>query len=172
MNLTEQTLAPTEWPLSGKARDFLSEGRSRFSSVDCFDFVPSKYELVWRTLDALPRGRFCEWGSGFGLVTGMAELLGFDAGGIEVDEHLAEASRKLLNDFQLSARIITGSYFELPCDADVVFVYCWFSKTRMTEEYFAAYAPDDAKLLICYGQNDIRCKVKSTKDRSSLNIVR
>ena len=162
MALIEQTIVPTECPLSKTAQAFLSEGRSRFSSVDCFDFVPSNYELVWRTLDALPRGRFCEWGSGFGLVTGIAELLGFDASGIELDERLADVSRKLLNDYQLSARIITGSYFDLPCEADVVFVYCWFSKTRITEEYFAAHAPNNARLLICYGQSDIRCKVKST----------
>jgi hypothetical protein len=64
----------------------------------------------------------------------------------------------------LSSRIITGSYFELPCNADVVFVYCWFRKTRMTEEYFSAHAPDDAKLLICYGQSDIRFKIKSTDE--------
>lgn len=131
--------------------------------MDCFDFVPSNYELAWRTLDALPRGRFCEWGSGFGLVTGIAELLGFDASGIELDQNLAEASRKLLNDFQLSARIITGNYFDLPCDADVVFVYCWFSKIKMAEDFFSAYAPDNARLLICYGQSDIRSKVNSKR---------
>ena len=164
MALIEQTIVPTERPLSEAAQAFLTEGRSCFSSVDCFDFVPSNYELVWRALDALPRGRFCEWGSGFGLATGIAELLGFDASGIELDENLAVASRKLLADFRLSARIITGSYFKLPCDASVVFVYCWFSKTRMTEEYFAAHAPEDARLLICYGQSDIRCKIKSTQD--------
>ncbi len=162
MALIEQTIVPTERPLSEAAQAFLTEGRSRFASVDCFDFVPSNYERVWRTLDALPRGRFCEWGSGFGLATGTAELLGFDSSGIELNGHLAVASRKLLTDFQLSARIITGSYFELPCDADVVFVYCWFSKIRMTEDYFAAHATDDARLLICYGQSDIRCKIKST----------
>ena len=124
--------------------------------------MPSDYGLVWRTLDALPRGRFCEWGSGFGLATGIAELLGFDASGIELDEQLDIASQKLLTDFHLLARISTGNNFKLPCDANVVFVYCWFSKTRMTEEYFAAHAPEDARLLICYGQSDIRCKTKST----------
>ncbi len=165
MVLIEQTIIPTERPLSEAVQEFLTDGRSRFSSVDCFDFVPSNYELVWRTLDALPRGRFCEWGSGFGLATGIATLLGFNATGIELDENLAVASRNLLADFQLPARIITGSYFELPCDADVIFVYCWFSKIRMTEEYFAAHAPNNARLLICYGQSDIRCKIKSAQDR-------
>jgi hypothetical protein len=158
MQLVDLTITATGRALDSRAEEFLAEGRSRFASVDCFDFVPSDYELVWRTLDALPRGHFCEWGSGFGLVTGLAEFLGFQASGIELNAELAAASRLLLAEFKLSAEIATGSYFDQPCHADVVFAYCWPSRIGATEEHFARHAAPEAKLLICYGQSDIRCK--------------
>ncbi len=60
----------------------------------------------------IPRARFCEWGSGIGVVTAMAEMLGFEACGIEIDAPLAAASRELLRDFKLSAPIETGDYLE------------------------------------------------------------
>jgi hypothetical protein len=103
--LVEQPIVPTQRGLSDNALAYVEEGRSRFRTVDCFDFVPSDYELVWRTLDGLTRGRFCEWGSGFGIATGLAEMLGFEAMGIEINARIADASRQLLTDFGLSARI-------------------------------------------------------------------
>jgi hypothetical protein len=63
---------------------------------------------------------FCEWGSGFAQVTGAAEILGFEATGIEIRRSLAEASQKLLRDFELRAEILLGSFFpsdfEIPSD--------------------------------------------------------
>ena len=63
---------------------------------------------------------FCEWGSGFAQVTGVAEILGFEATGIEIRRSLAEASRKLLHDFDLRAEILQGSFipsdFEIPSE--------------------------------------------------------
>ena len=80
--LIERTLEASADPLPARALDFIAAGRSRFKSIDCFDFVPSDYDMAWRCLNALPRGRFCEWGSGFGIVTGLAEMLGFESYGI------------------------------------------------------------------------------------------
>ena len=159
--LSEQTIVLSDTPLSERATAFVEAGRSRFSAVDCFDFVPSDYGQVWRVLDSLPRGRFCEWGSGHGIVTGLAEMLGFDACGIELDAALAAASRELLADFGLSARIETGDYFLSECRADVYFVYCWPGKTAATETRFKTISPPQARLLICHGQSDIRSKVRS-----------
>ena len=53
-------------------------------------FIPSDYQQVWRTLEGFARTethrlRFCEWGSGFGVVVGFAVLLGMEAHGIEID---------------------------------------------------------------------------------------
>lgn len=158
--LIEHTLAQSEKPLSKAAAELIEEGRSRFKTVDCFEFVPCDYEMAWRTLDAMNRGRFREWGSGFGIVTGLAELLGFDATGMEIDVGLAEASRRLLADQALSAPIETGDYFTDDQRADVYFVYAWPGKTQATETHFNRVAPAGAKLLICHGQSDFRLKVR------------
>ena len=52
--------------------EFATEGLRRSKSIRCFDFVPSSYPVVYRALRALPRGQFCEWGSGIGINVGMA----------------------------------------------------------------------------------------------------
>lgn len=160
MALVEEPFSLSDRPLSPVAEEFIADGRSRFKSVYCFDFVPSDYELAWRVLDAQSRGRFCEWGSGFGIVTGLAEMLGFDAVGMELDASLVQASRKLLSDHGLSARIETADYFGTSKTADVYFVYCWPGKTQATEAQFEATSPPGARLLICHGQSDIRCKLR------------
>jgi hypothetical protein len=157
--LKEIPLTLSDRPLSQAAADLIAEGRSRFKTVSCFDFVASNYELVWQVLDALPRGRFCEWGSGFGIITGLAQLLGFESSGIEIDENLAEASRKLLADFGISSRIYCGDYTIVDARAETYFVYCWPGKVNETREYFASIARPDDRLLICYGESDVRCQV-------------
>jgi hypothetical protein len=159
--LTELPIRLSDRPLSDAAAEFLREGRARFKSVNCFDFVPSDYELLWRVFDAQERGRFCEWGSGFGLATGVAELLGFDAFGIEIDTKLADASRRLLADFQLKSPIETLDYLDSPRSADLYFVYCWPGRMAATEAHFEQTAPHGARLLICHGQSDVRCKVRA-----------
>jgi hypothetical protein len=115
---------------------------------------------VYAVLSALPRGRFCEWGSGIGVVTGIAQTLGFDACGIEIHPPLAAASRKLLADFELAPTITTGDYLQLDCPAEIYFAYCWPGQMPQVEGRFAVIAPDHARLLICHGAEDIRCRVK------------
>jgi hypothetical protein len=71
-------------------------------------YVPCDHELVYRGLAALRRDagngrRFVEFGSGFGIVTGMAASLGFEAHGIEIDRQLVAASRELLAAHSLRA---------------------------------------------------------------------
>ncbi len=158
--LVEIPLTPSDRPLSQLAVELIAQGRSRFRTVDCFDFVPCDYALAWRVLDSVPRGRFCEWGSGFGIVTGLAEILGFEALGLEIHPALADASRQLLADVGLTSRIQTGDYFADQFAADSYFVYCWPGLMTATEERFLAIAPAEARLLICHGQDDIRCKVR------------
>ncbi len=150
------TLSPTKSELSEQARAFVDEGRRIAKKVDCFDFVPSNYEQAWRTLDALPRGRFCEWGSGLGIVTGLSELLGFEACGIEVDVDLCRHSRQLLESHQLNASIFNEDYFQSEIRADYYYVYCWANVIEATEDFFNRIANADSVLLICYGQDDIR----------------
>lgn len=155
-DLQEIALALSTTSLSEGAQSFVQHGRRIEKEVRCFDFVPSNYEQAWRTLDSLPRGRFCEWGSGLGIVTGLAEMLGFEACGIEADFDLCQRSRELLEVHGLKASIIQGDYFQSETRADIYYVYCWPSILQLTEELFGKIAEADSMLLICYGQDDIR----------------
>ena len=163
--LSEIQLISSVRSMSKSVSEFIDEGLRRSKTIDCFDFVPSNYQMVYAVLSTMPRGIFCEWGSGIGIVTGLADMLGFDACGIEINEQMAAASRELLEDFGLSAAIETGDYFKINCDADVYFVYCWPGQMQRVEQHFLSMTPDQAKLLIYYSAEDIRCKVKPHVER-------
>jgi hypothetical protein len=154
----EVPLPTLETPMSERAIAFLDDGIRRMQQVDCFDFVPSNYKVAWSALAGLPRGRFCEWGSGLGIAVGLAEILGHDAIGIELDADLAEESRALLRAHGLSAIIETGSYFERVDSADYVYVYAWPSQRSRVLEYFLQIASDQSHLLFWEGQDDLRLR--------------
>lgn len=158
--LREIQLDSTVVAITKPVSEFIEEGLRRSKAIDCFDFIPSNYQVVYAVLDKMPRVRFCEWGSGIGIVTGMAEMLGFDACGIEINEQMAAASRELLTDFDLSATIETGDYFEISQDADIYFTYCWPGQMSRVEQHFLSTTQTHAMLLICHGAEDVRCKVK------------
>ncbi|MCR9232677.1 hypothetical protein [Gimesia chilikensis] len=79
-------------------------------------FVPSDFKTVYHALQAiidenLASGNLmCEWGSGFGVVASLASMLEFTACGIEVDQALVEASRRLADDFDLPVEFALGSF--------------------------------------------------------------
>jgi hypothetical protein len=75
-------------------------------------FVAANYEAVQRSLLPL-RGsglRFLEWGSATGVITIMADLLGFEAYGIEIDPALVDTARDLAGRFGSGARFAAGSF--------------------------------------------------------------
>lgn len=53
---------------------------------------------------------FCEWGSGIGMIAGLAALNGFDAYGIEADPVLYWEARKLVKEFALDVVFAQGSF--------------------------------------------------------------
>jgi hypothetical protein len=75
-------------------------------------FVPADYSRVLETLLTLraPGLSFLEWGSATGVITIMADLLGFDACGIEFDSKLVEVARGLARKFDSRARFAVGSF--------------------------------------------------------------
>lgn len=79
-------------------------------------YLPSNPEIVHAALAALQesnhlRGEvFCEWGSGFGIATCMASLIGYLAYGIEIEEALVERSTQLAKDFGIPVEILCTSY--------------------------------------------------------------
>jgi hypothetical protein len=79
-------------------------------------YVPSEPAQVYAALryvteQGLPLGEtFIEWGSGFGVGTGLATILGYEATGIEIEEALVEGAEALLADQGLSAEFLPVSY--------------------------------------------------------------
>jgi hypothetical protein len=79
-------------------------------------YVPSEPAQVYAALrhvteKGLPLGQtFIEWGSGLGVGTGLATLLGYEATGIEIEETLVESAEALLESQALSAVFLPVSY--------------------------------------------------------------
>ena len=75
-------------------------------------FVPSDYALAYEELEPLHEraDSFLELGSGAGVVTILADLLGFDAYGIEIEPWLVDAARELADMHDSGATFATGSF--------------------------------------------------------------
>src|SRR5919204_5739856 len=75
-------------------------------------FVAADYEAVRAVLLRLraPGRRFLEWGSASGIITIMADLMGFDACGIELDASLVATARALATRHGSRARFAAGSF--------------------------------------------------------------
>jgi hypothetical protein len=75
-------------------------------------FVPADYARVLAALLPLraPGRRFLEFGSATGVITIMADLIGFDAYGIELDAALVATARSLAAEFGSGARFAAGSF--------------------------------------------------------------
>ena len=156
-------------------------------------FVPSDYDAVYSILRSVSesphtRGRqFCEWGSGFGVVTSLAAMLDFDAVGVEIEPLLVREAQKLAEDFDLPVEFVTGSYVPRggedrayangsyswftpesdyayddlgiePSDLDVVFVYPWPDEEPVTLDLFERYCGRGAILITYHGGSDFRLR--------------
>ncbi len=144
-------------------------------------FVAADYECVLQTLLTLraPGLRFLEWGSAHGVITIMADLLGFEAHGIELDSALVRIARGLAARYESRARFAVGSflpggyewkprsgdgrlgtigqgtpgYAELghPLeDFDIVFAFPWSGEEPMMHDVMRRYGGRQASLLL-YG---------------------
>jgi hypothetical protein len=142
-------------------------------------FVAADYEGVLTALlrHRAPGLRFLEWGSASGVITIMADLLGFEACGIELDADLVRTARTLAARFDSGARFSVGSflpagyvwrpiggdgriatigdgasgYRELghPLDEfDVVFGFPWGGEEPMMRDLMKNYGRSDALLLL------------------------
>jgi hypothetical protein len=187
-------------PIPTDIRAFLREAdkrirryyrRSRKSA-----FVPCNFGGAYRILQHLaaqaetPGTLFCEWGSGFGVVTCLAALLEFDAYGIEVDSTLVRASRRLAADFDLVVEFAEGSFIpagdrilmraagsfawltttEPPVheelglatqDFGIIFAYPWPDEERALSQLFERHAAAGALLVTHHGGEDFRLRRKS-----------
>jgi SAM-dependent methyltransferase len=142
-------------------------------------FVAANYESVLEALIAQrgPGLTFLEWGSATGVITIMADLLGYEAYGIELDASLVEIARTLAAKFDSKARFVAGSflpegyewkprtgdgrlgtigqgrsgYLELGRsldDFDVVFGYPWQGEEAMMHDLMRCYGGAGARLMV------------------------
>lgn len=198
MTLVRLSLPDALPPVPPKAAGFIADAQSR---IDAFvesrlsdpvhAFVPSDFTLVYRALrhvadaNLAPGPLFCEWGSGAGVVTCLAAMVGFDACGIEFETELVELSAKLARHYHLRAGFCHGNFvphggqkiaeevseFEWLAiggpdpydqmdleidDFDMVFAYPWPGEERVIERLFDRFAADGALLMTYNGGEGIR----------------
>ncbi len=133
MALAELHLPIDDAPPPRDVRLFLREAQRRIRRFQrtCRSpaFMPSNFARAHAVLRALagstlaPGARFCEWGSGFGVVACLAAMLDFDACGIEIDGALAAEAQELADDFGLPVEFVHGSFIPAGADAYVDAAY-------------------------------------------------
>ena len=121
--IEEIDLQLDESPLPKQVKNFLTEAESRIDKL--FDteknrkvprFIPSNAELVYKHLSAIVSGDFClgnnycEWGSGYGVGSCLASMLGFNSFGIEIEPSLVTASKALAKKTHIDITIIESDY--------------------------------------------------------------
>lgn len=142
-------------------------------------FVATDYDVVVDVLMRYraPGLRFLEWGAATGVITIVADLLGFDAYGIELETDLVASARALATKFDSHAQFAAGSfmpsgyewrskdgdnrigtlgvgpsaYRELGYaldDFDVVYGYPWDGEQDLMLDLMNRYGRADAILLI------------------------
>jgi SAM-dependent methyltransferase len=102
-----------------RIRRLQEEGRLLFErfdrdvrAQDWHPFMPAAYDRVFDTLLRLraPGLRFLEFGSATGVITIMADMLGYEAYGIELDPALVDMARSLAATFDSRATFVAGSF--------------------------------------------------------------
>ena len=177
--------------LHARILELVEEGRDIFERFDLevrqkgfHPFVAADYDRILRALISVraPGQRFLEWGSATGVITIMADMLGFEAYGIELDPQLVDTARALAARYGSGARFAAGSF--LPGgyryrprdgdarlgtigkgdsaypqlghpldDFDVVFGYPWGGEEPMMLDLMRAYGSPDARLLMQIGSD-------------------
>lgn len=178
--------APLDAGLRARLAELHDEGQEIWARFDreqrlreWHPFVPADYESVLASLLELrqPGLRFLEWGSATGVIAITADLLGFDASGIEIDGGLVEVARDLAARYRSGARFAAGSF--LPAgymfrsasgdrrlgtigqavsgyrelghpldDFDLVFGYPWGGEAPMMLDLMRRYGAPGARLLL------------------------
>jgi hypothetical protein len=176
--------------LRARLEALMEEGREFFHDFDLevrsrewHPFVPADYEKVLGALLPLrsPGARFLEWGSATGVIAIMADLLGFEAYGIEIDRQLVAKARELAARFDSGARFAEGSYLPQGYvwrdpsgdtrlatigvgdsgylalghpleDFDLVFAYPWHGEEPVMRDVFRRYGGERSKMLINRGR--------------------
>jgi hypothetical protein len=136
------------------------------------DFVRAYHALRALAAATAPDNRrFLEWGSGMGVVAGLAAMLGFEAAGIEIDAELVTEATRLAADHTLNLRFVCGTYVPEEGDAyarlgmqaddfGVIFAYPWPEEVERMEALFERVAGDQALLLTYHSGAEFRLRRK------------
>jgi hypothetical protein len=188
--MTQNELSPE---LAARLEALHEEGRAIFDrferdvrSVEFHPFKPASYAVV---VDCLLEFRgesvtFLEWGSATGVIAIAADLLGFDAYGIEIDASLVDVARDLARRHGSDAKFAAGSllpegyewrspsgdprlgtieegesgYAKLGMsltDFDLVYGYPWTGEAGMMRDIMQQRGRDGARLLLNGGASGI-----------------
>ncbi len=176
---SDPTLARRIHALCEEGRDFNHDFDTRVRQDQWHPFVAADYDGVRDALIALraPGRRFLEWGSANGVITIMADLLGFEAFGIEIDPALVRSAAALAKRTGSSARFVEGSFLPMGWewapedgdrrtgtiddgpsgylllgraleDFDVVYGYPWPGEEPMMLDLMRTHGSPDAVLLL------------------------
>lgn len=152
--------------------------------IECdFDLVGAAMAICVER-EILDGRLFVEWGAGFGVVTGMASLLGLDAIGIEAEEFLCDQARLLMAKNNVQAEMWQGNFLpagarDLADDTDplvslthyipaayeangmsledfaLIFAYPWPGEEHFLRLVFDRFARSGAIMLMFRGPNHI-----------------
>lgn len=157
-------------------------------------FVAADYNVVLHELQRLrrPGATFLECGSATGVISIMADLLGFDACGIEIDADLVTVARRLANEYGSGARFAHGSFLpegyeyrdatgdrrlgtlthanpgfpQLGLsleDFEFVFAYPWEGEASLIKDLMERHGGSNAQLLIYGGTQGDRIAVSQAR---------
>lgn len=160
-------------------------------------FVPAAYDRVLAVLVEVRRPglRFLELGSATGIIAVMADLLGYEACGIEIDEGLVRTARETAGRYGSGARFASGSFLPqgwtwCPPDGDgrlgtidegpsgylalglrldefdLVYAYPWSGEEEMLLDLFRAHGGPDARLLLHLVSGELRLMHRDRIERS------
>lgn len=177
--------------LLSTADEILQSYWDQFHRKPIEQYVACDFRDVWRALEAItslklaPGNTFCEWGCGFGVVTALASMLGWDAVGIEAEPFLVSRAKRFLAESKIPAEIVQGNFLpdgaenlaetqdnhaslfhqvpsayrqlDLQCDDfALVFAYPWPGEHRYLQDVFREYAGDQSLLLMFLGPYEIQ----------------
>lgn len=168
-------------------------------------FVASQFLQVYHALHYIkknnlaPGNLFCEWGSGFGVVSCLAALCGFHAIGIEIDANLVENAKQLAADFDIDVNFYCDSFIPpgnenllatedssawltnrpgdmlesgiSPESFDIIFVYPWPGEEGLMEQLFAMHAGNGSLLVSFHCREGVRVQrlIKTGSRKHFLN---
>jgi len=156
----------------------------RANSPRISGFETSNFHAAARVLQGVkeqnlaPGIRFCELGCGFGVVTCLASMLGYEAYGIEIEQSLLEGGISLASDYNLGCHFVLGSYRPVnhinqamnskteltpdfsPFEFDLVYAYPWPAEIKFLEQQFSLRAKPDSLYVAYLGGSKFRLQRK------------